>query len=90
MVASIDTCEDADDVFVDAPRKRVYISCGDGMVDVVERRGAAYQRLARVTTSLGARTSLFVSELDRLIVAARAVAGENPVPATLWVFRPVP
>jgi DNA-binding beta-propeller fold protein YncE len=90
VVTAVDTCEDADDAFIDAPRKRIYISCGDGVVDVVERRGAGYARLARVPTAAGARTSLFIPELDRLIVAARAVTGENPVPAALWVFRPVP
>jgi DNA-binding beta-propeller fold protein YncE len=88
VVATIDTCEDADDVFVDAPRKRIYISCGDGVVDVFERSGAAYRHLARVPTAAGARTSLFIPELDRLIVAARAIVGEKPVPAALLVFRP--
>jgi DNA-binding beta-propeller fold protein YncE len=90
VIAGIDTCEDADEVFVDGPRKRIYVSCGDGVVDVIERRGTAYQRLARVPTAPGARTSLFVPELDRLVVAARAVTGENPVPAALLVFRPTP
>jgi DNA-binding beta-propeller fold protein YncE len=91
LVTGIETCEDADDVFLDAPRKRVYVSCGgDGVVDAFERRGAGYQRLARVPTSPGARTSLFIPELDRLIVAARAVTGETPVPAALWIFRPAP
>jgi DNA-binding beta-propeller fold protein YncE len=90
VATAVDTCEDADDVFIDAPRKRIYISCGDGVVDVVERRGAGYARIARVPTAVGARTSLFIPELDRLIVAARAVTGEKPVPAALLVFRPAP
>jgi hypothetical protein len=38
-------------------------------------------------TIAGARTSLFVPELDRLFVAARANASE---PAAIWVFRPTP
>jgi hypothetical protein len=86
-VASVETCGDADDVFVDARRKRIYVSCGEGAVDVLERRGVGYQRLARVPTVAGARSSLFIPELDRLIVAARAATGE---PAALWVFRPAP
>lgn len=87
VLATLETCGDADDVFVDARRKRLYISCGEGAVDVLERRGAGYERLARVTTSAGARTSFFIPELDRLVVAARAVAD---APAALWVFRPAP
>ena len=87
VLAQLDTCGDADDVFVDPRRHRVYVSCGEGMVDVLERAEAGYRRLAQVPTVSGARTSLFVSELDRLFVAARARSGE---PATIWVFRPAP
>lgn len=87
VVASIPTCGDADDVFVDQRRNRVYVSCGEGVVDVLQRQGDGYERLARVLTSTGARTSLFSDALDRLYVAARSVGG---APAALWVFRPTP
>jgi YVTN family beta-propeller protein len=85
LVASVQTCGDADDMFVDAKRDLVYVSCGDGFVDVIAARGSAYQRVARIATAKGARTSLFVPEIDRLFVAARATAEE---PAAVWVFRP--
>jgi YVTN family beta-propeller protein len=87
IVAKIETCGDADDVFVDPKRRRVYVSCGEGVVDVLEQREAEYRRLARVPTVSGARTSLFVPELDRLFVAVRAKSNE---PAAIWVFRPTP
>ena len=87
IVAKIETCGDADDVFVDPKRHRVYGSCGEGVVDVLEQQGAEYRRLARVPTVSGARTSLFVPELDRLFVAVRASSG---VPAAIWIFRPAP
>jgi hypothetical protein len=32
------TCGDADDVFFDAKRRRVYVSCGDGTVDMATGR----------------------------------------------------
>jgi hypothetical protein len=80
-------CGDADDVFVDSLRRRVYVSCGEGTVDVLEQDGAGYRRLAQVPTVSGARTSLFVPELDRLFVAARAGWSE---PAAIWVFHPSP
>jgi DNA-binding beta-propeller fold protein YncE len=85
VVAKAETCGDADDVFVDHKRRRVYVSCGEGVVDVLEPVEAGYRRLARVPTVSGARTSLFVPELDRLFVAARATSRE---PAAIWVFRP--
>jgi YVTN family beta-propeller protein len=84
VAAKVETCGDADDVFVDAKRHRVYVSCGDGVVDVLEEREAGYGRLARVPTVSGARTSLFVPELDRLFVAVRASSRE---PAAIWVLR---
>jgi DNA-binding beta-propeller fold protein YncE len=85
VVAQTSTCSDADDVFVDAKRRHVYVSCGEGAVDVFVTEEAGYRRLARVPTVPGARTSLFLPELDRLFVAVRAGASE---PAAIWVFRP--
>jgi DNA-binding beta-propeller fold protein YncE len=85
VAAKVETCGDADDVFVDRKRRRVYVSCGEGAVDVLEPGEAGYRRLARVPTVSGARTSLFVPELDRLFVAVRAGSNE---PAAIWVFRP--
>jgi DNA-binding beta-propeller fold protein YncE len=87
VVARAATCSDADDVFVDAKRRRVYVSCGEGVVDVFAAAAAGYRRLAQVLTVPGARTSLFVPELDRLYVAVRARSNE---PAAVWVFRPAP
>jgi hypothetical protein len=87
LVASLDICGDADDLFVDAKRNRAYVSCGDGVLDVLDAEGNAYKRIARIPTVSGARTSLFVPELDRLFLAARAAPGE---PASIWVFHPTP
>ena len=84
----LDTCGDADDVFFDAKRRQIYVSCGAGAVDVFGRVATDYHPLARVETSSGARTSLFVPELDRLYVAARAgLLGSD---AAILVFRPLP
>jgi YVTN family beta-propeller protein len=87
LVTSAETCGDADDLFVDAKRGRVYVSCGAGFLDVFEPKGEAYRRVARIATIAGARTSLFVPELDRLLLAARATSRE---PAAIWIFRPTP
>jgi hypothetical protein len=84
VVNELDICGDSDDVFVDAKRKRLYVSCGAGFIDVIDAAGA-YKRLARIRTAAGARTSLFVPELDRLFLAVRASAGEA---AAIWVYRP--
>jgi YVTN family beta-propeller protein len=87
LIATAETCGDADDLFIDTKRGRVYVSCGAGSVDVFEAKGATYRRIARIPTVSGARTSLFVPELDRLLVAVRTSTAE---PAAIWVFRPTP
>ena len=84
-VATVETCGDADDMFVDAKRRRVYVSCGEGFVDVFEAN--PYKLIERIPTVKGARTSLFIPEIDRLFVAARAMP---ETPAAVWVFRPGP
>jgi DNA-binding beta-propeller fold protein YncE len=86
-IATVEACGDADNLFVDAKRHRVYLSCGDGHLDAFDTQGDAYRRAARIPTISGARTSLFVPEIDRLFVAARANPGEV---AAVWVFRPTP
>ena len=87
MTASAETCGDIDDVFVDARRQRIYASCGEGFVDVLDKASTPWRRLTRVRTVAGARTALFVPELDRLFVAVRASGSE---PAAIWVLRPAP
>jgi hypothetical protein len=85
LAGTIESCGDADDLFVDAKRRRIYVSCGDGFIDVVESHGGRYVRMEHIATQTGARTSLFVPELDRLVVAVRTTWSEQ---AAVWVFRP--
>jgi DNA-binding beta-propeller fold protein YncE len=87
LIATAEVCGDADDLFVDTKRARVYVSCGAGFLDVLESKGTTYRHTARIPTVSGARTSLFVPELDRLLVAVRTSTAE---PAAIWVFRPIP
>ncbi len=87
LIASTPTCGDIDDLFADNKRDRVYLSCGDGFIDVLATDGASYRRTGRIATAAGARTSLFVPELDRLLVA---VPARGQTRAGIWIFRPSP
>jgi DNA-binding beta-propeller fold protein YncE len=87
VVARRPTCGDADDVFFDAKRQRIYVSCGEGFLDVLQWRGGSVDELARLPTVSGARTSLFVPDLDRLFLAVRARGSER---AALWAYQPAP
>ena len=74
-------CGDTDDLFFDAERKRVYVICGEGKVEVFSDN---LSREASLQTARGARTGLFVSEYGRLYVAAPA-SGASP--ARVLIFR---
>jgi DNA-binding beta-propeller fold protein YncE len=68
--SSFDIVGDTDDLFYDAARKRLYVSGGEGFIDVFQNQDAnRFTRIARVATAPGARTSLFVQELNRLYLA---------------------
>jgi DNA-binding beta-propeller fold protein YncE len=70
VTATLDIAGDTDDLFYDAARKRLYVSCGAGFLDTFQQQDADhYQPLARIPTAAGARTSLFVPELGRLYLA---------------------
>lgn len=88
VAANLPTCGDADDVFFDARRERIYVSCGAGEIAVFQRNDGTYRPLASVPTTSGARTSLFVPQLDRLFLAVRA--GQPGSDASIQVFRPAP
>jgi hypothetical protein len=76
-------CGDADDVFIDTKRDRVYVICGEGLVQSLDRE---FKNIARFPTSAGARTGLFSPDADLLFVAARAAGGHD---AAIWVLKPV-
>src|SRR5262249_43432321 len=69
-VGSFNIVGDTDDLFYDGTRKRVYISGGEGFVDAFQNESANnFTRVAHIATAAGARTSLFVPELNRLFLA---------------------
>jgi hypothetical protein len=59
-----------DDMTFDRARKRIYVT-GDGATSVFAQRDADhYEHISDVPTAYRAKTSLFVSELNRLYIAA--------------------
>jgi YVTN family beta-propeller protein len=87
LASEVDICGDADDLFVDQKLNRIYVICGAGFIDVLTTADAKYSRVARIPTAAGARTGLFVPEMDRLLLGVRAGVKE---PAAIWVYRTTP
>lgn len=72
-IADAPISSDADDVFYDASRKLIYVSCGGGFLDVLEQRSPdSYALRERIPTASGARTSYFSPERGELFLAVRA------------------
>src|SRR4051812_37560556 len=84
QVARLEVGADADDIFYDAERKRIYVICGEGRLDVVRQEGPdRYVRETTVKTAPGARTGLFSAEEKRLYVAVPAAA---TLPARILIY----
>jgi DNA-binding beta-propeller fold protein YncE len=66
--AAVECSGDTDDVFFDAASKRVFVSCGVGYIDVFSA-DAAPKRVAKLPTAAGARTCLYVPDLQKLFLA---------------------
>jgi DNA-binding beta-propeller fold protein YncE len=78
-VASFDIVGDTDDLFWDAGRKRLYVSGGEGYVDVIQDQGGnQFSRVAHIATAAGARTSLFVADQNRLYLAVPHRGNQKP------------
>ena len=86
-LASFATCGDSDDVFFDSKRQRLYVICGEGFVDVFSQSEGQFTLKSHIATVAGARTGLFVPDLDRLFLATRAAGSAQ---AAVWVFRTDP
>jgi len=70
VVTTLPISGDPDDVFYDEKNHRVYAICGAGAIEVIDQLDRdSYQRTAAIKTASGARTGLFVPELDSLFVA---------------------
>jgi hypothetical protein len=84
-VAGVDINSDMDDLFYDSGSKRIYVSCGEGFVDVIQQRDADhYQLLTRMPTVAGARTSTFSAQLNTIFVG---VPRRQEKPAEIRVFK---
>jgi hypothetical protein len=83
MVTALPSVQDADDLYFDAERKRIYIAGGEGYISVFQQRDADhYDLLAKIQTALGARTAGYFGKMgkkgfDRLYLAVPARAGRQ-------------
>jgi hypothetical protein len=87
-IAQLTISKDTDDLFYDAPSKRIYVSAGEGFIDTIDQKDADnYKRIWAQTTVVGGRTSIFVPELGVLYLA---VPGKGTQKAEVRAYKPKP
>ena len=83
LVTALPCAQDADDLYYDSARKRIYVTGGEGFISVFQQKDDDhYEALAKVPSSLGARTSGYFGRIgkksfDRLYVAVPARANDG-------------
>ena len=87
-IASLPGAIDTDDMSFDQDRKRIYVTSGEGFIFVYQQLDPdRYERIAKIPTTIGARTSSYTGQVGKhnsfyLAVPARADRG-----AELWVYE---
>lgn len=77
--------KDVDGVYLDVKRARLYVSCGEGYLDVFGVKRDELSLIQQMRTRSGAGTSLFIPSANLYILAEPQTA---MLPAALRVFQP--
>jgi len=78
VVTKVPIGGDTDDLFFDAERKRLYVICGEGFVEVLRQESPdRYKKVQTVQTGPRARTGLFVPS-ERSLFVAQPASGDAP------------
>jgi DNA-binding beta-propeller fold protein YncE len=88
LVATLPAVQDADDLYYDSARRRVYIPGGEGYISVFRQDDADhYDLLAKVDSAIGARTARYFGKgrkaFDRFYLAVPARADHG---AEIWIY----
>lgn len=84
-IFSSPTVGDVDDLYWNKTTGEIYLSGGSGAINIFKQTGkASYKQLFAIKIPIGARTSLFVPELNQFLIAARSIGDQ---PAKLIIYR---
>ena len=88
MVGALQSVQDADDLYYDASRKRIYMAGGEGFIYVFQaQEGDKYELMSKIPTALGARTAGYFGKgkknFDRFFLAVPARADHG---AEIWIY----
>ncbi|PYJ85590.1 MAG: hypothetical protein DME22_08575 [Verrucomicrobia bacterium] len=84
-VADLAISGDIDDLFYDAIRTQLYLSCGEGFIDVIRQHSPdKYELRERIPTRPGARTGFFSADPNQFCLAVPQRGDQS---AELWIFK---
>ena len=87
-IASYESVGDVDDIFYDATHRMIFVIGGEGYIDIFSQQDAdTYGLMTRIPTASGARTGLWVPELNRLY-AAVPQRGTQEAEIQVYELRP--
>jgi DNA-binding beta-propeller fold protein YncE len=87
-VARLPGAADSDDMWYDATRRRIYVPGGEGLIYVYQQDDADhYSLLAKVPSTIGARTSAYYGQVGKHNSLYLAVPGRSNRGAELWVYE---
>jgi DNA-binding beta-propeller fold protein YncE len=87
-LANVEIPAGIDNLHFDSKRNRLYASCGDGAVAVVEKKDDKYVVIANVPTPKKSKTSIFNGGLDRLFVAVPKQEGKDGPEVRVYEAKP--
>ena len=84
-ISSNNMVSDVDDLYFDKEKRRIYISGGGGYINIFQRDSHnVFKQITNMPTRSGARTSLFIPQLQFFVLAERAEYGN---PARLLIYH---
>jgi DNA-binding beta-propeller fold protein YncE len=88
MITALSSVQDADDLYYDAGRKRIYMAGGEGFVYTFQQSDPDhYQLLVKMPTTLGARTAGYFGKgkkgFERVFLAVPSRADHG---AEIWIY----
>jgi DNA-binding beta-propeller fold protein YncE len=87
-LAGVPIPEGIDDLFLDAARKRLYASCGDGYLVVLKVDAGQVEIVEKIETAKGAKTCLYVPETGRLYLGVPRQEGKDGPEIRVYQAKP--
>jgi DNA-binding beta-propeller fold protein YncE len=88
-LASVEIPAGIDNLHFDGKRNRLYASCGDGFLTVIEKKGDKYEVIAKLEEPKKSKTSIYNGGLGRLYLGVPKQEGKDGPEVRVYEAKPV-